>query len=61
MTRATLNDLIEAARLQAQQNPPSAEALEAQRRSFAYGTARIENEAVTRDMIDHEADRFAQG
>ena len=57
MTGRTLDELIDMARAQT----PSPEDLEAQRRSFAYGTAHIENEAVTRDMIDHEADRFAQG
>jgi hypothetical protein len=34
----------------------SAEHKEAQRRSFAYGNANIENEAVTREMIDEAAD-----
>ena len=57
MTSRTLDELIDMARART----PSLEDLEAQRRSFAYGTAHIENEAVTRDMIDHEADRFAQG
>ena len=57
MTGRTLDELIDMARART----PSPEDLEAQRRSFAYGTAHIENEAVTRDMIDHEADRFAQG
>ena len=31
---------------------------EAQRRSFAYGNAHIENERVTRAMVDEAADRL---
>lgn len=33
---------------------------EKQRRSFAYGNANIENEAVTRDVIDTVAERMAR-
>jgi hypothetical protein len=33
---------------------------EQQRRSFAYGNANIENEAVTRDVIDEVAERMAR-
>ncbi|MGB6228882.1 MAG: hypothetical protein WBF53_01980 [Litorimonas sp.] len=40
--------------------PPTPEQVEAQRRSFAYGTSHIENEAITRRMIDEEADRFGR-
>jgi len=29
---------------------------EAQRRSFAYGNTKIENERITKEMIDEEAD-----
>lgn len=32
---------------------------EEQRRSFAYGNANIENDRVTREMIDHEADAMS--
>ena len=32
---------------------------EVQRRSFAYGNAKIENDRVTREMIDQAADRLA--
>jgi len=32
---------------------------EAQRRSFAYGNAAIENPNVTREMVDQEADKMA--
>ncbi|MGQ0660023.1 hypothetical protein [Sphingosinicella sp.] len=31
---------------------------EAQRRSFAYGNAHIENERVTKKMVDEAADRI---
>ena len=51
-----LDQLIEQARLQQQ----SEAAREAQKRSFAYGTAKIENEDITRQMIEEEADRFAR-
>lgn len=30
--------------------------IEAQRRSFAFGNAKIENDRVTRDMIDRAAE-----
>jgi hypothetical protein len=32
---------------------------EEHRRSFAYGNTRIENERVTRELIDREADKLA--
>ena len=53
--RERLDDLI----AQLRDCSPSDADLEAQRRSFAFGTAHIENEAVTRDMIDDEADKFS--
>ena len=31
---------------------------EEQRRSFAYGNTKIENERITREMIDQAADRL---
>jgi hypothetical protein len=31
---------------------------EEQRRSFAYGNAKIENEFVTRELVDKEADKL---
>lgn len=33
---------------------------EAQRRSFAYGNAHIENARVTRAMVDEAADKLAK-
>lgn len=34
---------------------------EAQRRSFAYGNAHIENERVTRQMVDEAAEKLGRG
>jgi hypothetical protein len=34
----------------------TASQLEVQRRSFAYGNTRLENEKITREMVDKEAD-----
>jgi len=47
-----LQQLIEAAR----HVPFPEEEREAQRRSFAYGNTHIENERVTREMIDEQAE-----
>jgi len=33
---------------------------EAQRRSFAYGNAHIENDRVTRQMVDEAADKIGK-
>ena len=33
---------------------------EAQRRSFAYGNANIENARVTREMVDEAADKLSK-
>ena len=49
-----LNQLIHAAR----GTRMSGEEKEAQRRSFAYGNARIENDRVTREMVDVAADKI---
>lgn len=48
-----LQQLIDAAR----NRPMSESELEEQRRSFAYGNAHIENERVTRAMVDEAADK----
>lgn len=47
-----LEQLIEAARGRVF----SADEREAQRRSFAYGNTHIENERVTREMVDEQAE-----
>lgn len=46
-----LDEMLAAAR----KYPMSPEDKEAQRRSFAYGNAKIENDRVTREMIDRAA------
>ena len=45
-----LKSLIEAAR----QRPFPPEEREAQRRSFAYGNTKIENDLITREMVDEQ-------
>jgi hypothetical protein len=51
-----LKDLIEAAK----KAQPTPEQREQQRRSFAYGNAAFENELITRDMIDREAEKLSR-
>jgi len=34
---------------------------EAQRRSFAYGNTKIENDRITRELVDQEAERLRNG
>lgn len=51
-----LQELIEAAR----RIPFSDEEREAQRRSFAYGNTHIENDRITREMVDEQADLLKQ-
>jgi len=41
--------------------PVSAEEAEQQRRSFAYGNAKTENDAVTREMVDRAAEKHPKG
>ncbi len=36
----------------------TSEEKEAQRRSFAYGNTKIENDRITRALVDQEADRL---
>jgi len=51
-----LQRLIDAAR----ERPMSNNEREAQRRSFAYGNAHIENERVTREMIAEAAEKISK-
>jgi hypothetical protein len=51
---ANLSSLLE----QAKKVQMSAADKEAQRRSFAYGNANIENERVTKETVDAEAERL---
>ena len=50
-----LNELIEAAMRAPKM---SAEDKEAQRHSFAFGNANIENERITKEMVDEAAERL---
>jgi len=49
-----LDKLLEAARYR----PFSVSEREKQRRSFAYGNANIENERVTRETVDEQAEEL---
>ena len=51
-----LQMLIEAARTRS----ISADELQAQRRSFAYGNTKIENDRVTREMVDQQDELLKQ-
>jgi hypothetical protein len=51
-----LHQLIESARLR----EFSAAEREEQRRSFAYGNTRIENERITRETVDRQADLLSE-
>jgi hypothetical protein len=51
-----LKKLIEAARTAEQTSAQK----EQQRRSFAYGNTHFENDRITREMIDREAERLAR-
>jgi hypothetical protein len=55
MSNDDLNKLIEAAK----RVKPTPEHREAQRRSFAYGNTAFENDRITRDMVDRQADKLA--
>jgi hypothetical protein len=51
-----LDKLLEAARY----HPFTASEQEKQRRSFAYGNANIENEQVTRETVDEQAEALKE-
>ncbi len=51
-----LQKLIEAAKLV----EPTPEHREEQRRSFAYGNTHFENQTITRDMVDQQAEKLAR-
>ena len=55
MTKS-LELLLEAAR----KATPSPQQQEEQRRSFAYGNTAFENELITREMIDRQAEAIAR-
>lgn len=53
---ARLQKLIDASR----DRPMTEAEQEAQRRSFAYGNAHIENDRVTREMVDEAAEKLGR-
>ncbi len=57
---ATMNEILNKLLELAKTAEPSPEHREAQRRSFAYGNAAFENDLVTREMIDREAEKLAR-
>jgi hypothetical protein len=40
--------------------PNSPQLMEMQRRSFAYGNTHFENQQISREMIDREAEKLAE-
>lgn len=56
MSQDSLQKLLELAR----EVPLAAADRDAQRRSFAYGNTKIENDRVTREMVDEAVDRIAK-
>jgi len=51
-----LKKLLEAAKTA----KPTPEQREQQRRSFVYGNTHFENELITREMVDREAEKLAK-
>jgi hypothetical protein len=51
-----LKNLLEAAK----KIEPTAEQRESQRRSFAFGNTAFENELITREMVDRQAEELAR-
>jgi hypothetical protein len=51
-----LKKLLEAAKTAT----PTPEQREQQRRSFVYGNTHFENELITREMVDREAEKLAK-
>ena len=52
-----LKKLLEAAKTA----KPTPEHREQQRRSFVYGNTHFENELITRELVDREAEKLAKG
>jgi hypothetical protein len=52
----SLKKLLEAAKTA----KPTPEHREQQRRSFVYGNTHFENELITREMVDREAEKLAE-
>lgn len=54
----TMTDALKRLIETAQKVRMSGEEREQQRRSFAYGNTHFENERITREMVDREAERL---
>jgi hypothetical protein len=55
MPQTTLDELIEESR----KSTMTAEEKEEQRRSFVYGNTRIENDVITKEIVDRAADSLS--
>jgi hypothetical protein len=53
-----MNDSLQRLIALAEKVQMTPEERERQRRSFAYGSARIENDRITREMVDEAAERL---
>ena len=56
----TMNDKLKELLEAAKKAKPSAEHREQQRRSFVYGNTAFENDLITRQMVDQEAEKLAR-
>jgi len=57
---ATVSKELETLLEKARTVPMTEAERERQRRSFAYGNSKIENERVTRKMVDEQAEKLAK-
>jgi hypothetical protein len=55
-----MTNALEALLEKAKQVQPSPEHREEQRRSFAYGNTHFENNRITREMVDEQAEKLAR-
>jgi hypothetical protein len=59
-TLAAMTDALKKLLEAAKTAKPSPEQREQQRRSFVYGNTHFENELITREMVDREAENLAK-
>lgn len=55
-----MTNALEALLEKAKKVQPSPEHREEQRRSFAYGNTHFENNRITREMVDEQAEKLAR-
>jgi hypothetical protein len=55
-----MTDALEALLEAARKAQPTPEQRELQRRSFAFGNTAFENDLITRDMVDRQAEELAR-